>query len=267
MFCEEAAVVISNTGDTGYRVEADDLRDPVPASFPGKLLALLHARFSANGRPLTILPCELVSRNGAVLKRIMLELQTDRYPDSAFRDWLADTVIWANTLVDRIVSEPLEPAGAIAEPYALMGHRDAAGPHLPCRHPDILLVDDLTPYETLKLHILNLGHTVLADIWMRENRSADETVKTILADPDVRARLLSLYRGEVVPGFAARGLGVEAEAYVAATLERFDNPFLEHRLRDIANHHTEKRARRIGDFLAWSSSVPMPGLTAIARGQ
>jgi hypothetical protein len=97
VFCEEAAVVISNTGDTGYRVEADDLRDPVPASFSGKLLALLHARFSANGRPLTILPCELVSRNGAVLKRIMLELQTDHYPDSAFRDWLADTVIWANT--------------------------------------------------------------------------------------------------------------------------------------------------------------------------
>ncbi|WLS03792.1 mannitol dehydrogenase family protein [Shinella oryzae] len=267
VFRDEAAVIISNTGDTGYQVEADDLRDPVPASFPGKLLALLQARFSANGRPLTILPCELVSRNGDMLKRIVLELQADRYPDSAFRDWLANTVIWANTLVDRIVSEPIEPAGAIAEPYALWAIETQPGLTLPCRHPDMVLVDDLTPYEKLKLHILNLGHTVLADIWMRESRPADETVKAILADPAVRARLVSLYRDEVVPGFAAHGLGAKAEAYVAATLERFDNPFLAHRLRDIANHHAEKRARRIGDFLAWSPSVPMPGLAAIARGQ
>ncbi|HSX74359.1 MAG TPA: mannitol dehydrogenase family protein, partial [Shinella sp.] len=138
---------------------------------------------------------------------------------------------------------------------------------LPCRHADIRLVDDLTPYEKLKLHILNLGHTVLADIWLSENRPAEETVKAILTDAGVRQQLLSIYRKEVVPGFAARGLGHEAEAYVAATLERFDNPFLEHRLADIANHHAQKRVRRIGDFLAWTPDVPMPRLAAIAGGQ
>ena len=267
VFREEAAVVLSNTGDTGYAVGPDDLAGPVPASFPGKLLALLHDRFAANRRGLTVLPCELVSRNGDVLKRLILELQADRYPESDFRDWLCESVIWGNTLVDRIVSEPLEPAGAVAEPYALWAIENQPGLTMPCRHADIRLVDDLTPCEKLKLHILNLGHTVLADIWLRENRPAEETVKAILTDAGVRQRLLSIYREEVVPGFAARGLGHEAEAYVAATLERFDNPFLEHRLADIANHHAQKRVRRIGDFLAWTPDVPMPRLAAIAGGQ
>ena len=267
VFREEAAVVLSNTGDTGYAVGPDDLAGSVPASFPGKLLALLHDRFAANRRGLTVLPCELVSRNGDVLKRLILELQADRYPESDFRDWLCESVIWGNTLVDRIVSEPLEPAGAVAEPYALWAIENQPRLTLPCRHADIRLVDDLTPYEKLKLHILNLGHTVLADIWLSENRPAEETVKAILTDAGVRQQLLSIYRKEVVPGFAARGLGHEAEAYVAATLERFDNPFLEHRLADIANHHAQKRVRRIGDFLAWTPDVPMPRLAAIAGGQ
>lgn len=267
VFREEAEVVISNTGDTGYQVGPDDLASAVPASFPGKLLALLHDRFRT-GRPgLTILPCELVARNGDVLKRLILDLQADRYPESGFRNWLSEDVIWANTLVDRIVSEPIEPAGAVAEPYALWAIEKQPGLTVPCTHQNILVVDDLTPYEKLKLHILNLGHTVLADIWLRDIRAADETVKAILADTSVRERLLFLYRQEVVPGFAAKGLGTEAETYVAATLERFDNPFLDHRLRDIANHHAEKLVRRIVDFHAWTPDVPKPELLAIAGGQ
>lgn len=267
VFRDEAEVVISNTGDTGYQVGPDDHSGAVPVSFPGKLLALLHDRFRA-GRPgLTVLPCELVARNGDVLKRLILELQADRYPESGFRNWLSKDVIWANTLVDRIVSEPIEPAGAVAEPYALWAIEKQPGLTVPCTHPNILVVDDLTPYEKLKLHILNLGHTVLADIWLRDGRAADETVKAILADISVRERLLFLYRQEVVPGFAAKGLKSEAETYVAATLERFDNPFLDHRLRDIANHHAEKLVRRIVDFHAWTPDVPKPELLTIAGGQ
>ncbi|RFZ82389.1 mannitol dehydrogenase family protein [Shinella sp. WSJ-2] len=264
---DEAEVVISNTGDTGYQVGPDDLAGAVPASFPGKLLALLHDRFRADRPGLTVLPCELVARNGDVLKHLILDLQADRYPDSVFRHWLSYEVIWANTLVDRIVSEPIEPAGAVAEPYALWAIEKQPGLTVPCTHPNILVVDDLTPYEKLKLHILNLGHTVLADIWLRDGRAADETVKAILADISVRERLLFLYRQEVVPGFAAKGLKSEAETYVAATLERFDNPFLDHRLRDIANHHAEKLVRRIVDFHAWTPDVPKPELLTIAGGQ
>jgi tagaturonate reductase len=63
--------------------------------------------------------------------------------------------------------------------------------------------------------------------------------------------LLEIYHAEVVPGFKARGLEQEATAYMATTLDRFDNPFLDHRLSDIAGGHATKVHRRIGGFLRW----------------
>ncbi|URK86646.1 mannitol dehydrogenase family protein [Rhizobium sp. RCAM05350] len=263
----EAEVLISNTGDTGYAVSPDDLVTEIPASFPGKLLILLHGRYRAGGRPLTMLPCELIARNGDTLKTVMLDLQSERIADADFGEWLATQVIWGNTLVDRIVSEPLQPAGAVAEPYALWAIEAQRGLKLPCTHPSILLVDDLSPYEKLKLHILNLGHTVLADIWLKTGRPEDETVKAILKDPEILAALMGIYETEVVPGFAAKNLGDEAKRYVALTLDRFRNPFLDHRIRDIANHHAEKITRRLADFRVWSPDVAMPKLTAIIESR
>ncbi len=262
---EEAEILISNTGDTGYRIDADSAGEAVPASFPGKLLALLHARFLAGGRPLSMLPCELISRNGSVLKALILSMQNERIGNIAFAAWLDTKVIWANTLVDRIVSEPIEPAGAVAEPYALWAIEQQPGLVLPCTHPSILPVADLMPYEKLKLHILNLGHTVLADIWLKQQRPDAETVREILSVAQIRSTLLDIYETEVIPAFAANGLGPEAKAYVAATLDRFDNPFLDHRIRDIANHHAEKLVRRIVDLTQWSPDVAMPKLAAIAK--
>ncbi|HEV7309282.1 mannitol dehydrogenase family protein [Ensifer sp.] len=261
---KEAEILISNTGDTGYQIGDEDRTAEVPPSFPGKLLLLLKARFDAGRRPLTILPCELVSRNGDVLRALILRLAAERVNDPAFADWLRREIVWANTLVDRIVSEPLEPAGAIAEPYALWAIESQPDLQLPCVHPAVKRVDDLTPYEKLKLHILNLGHTVLAELWLKGARDPHETVREILANSDISAQLDRIYRSEVIPGFAAKGLESEATDYVAATLERFRNPFLDHRLSDIANHHRQKTERRISDFQRWSPGIAMPELSAIA---
>lgn len=264
VFVEEARVVISNTGDTGYSLFDGDSVDGVPRSFPMKLLALLHARFRGGRMPLTILPCELVSRNGEVLRQLVVELASRHTPDATFVSWLSERVIWANTLVDRIVSEPIEPAGAIAEPYAIWVIERQSGLTLPCEHPCVKVVDDLTPYERLKLHILNLGHTVLAERWLSDGRSDAECVKDILVDQAIREDLMTIYNEEVVPGFRMHGLGAEAEAYVATTLERFANPYLDHRLRDIAGNHAQKIVRRLVGFQDWCPGVPMPRLSAIA---
>jgi tagaturonate reductase len=66
-----------------------------------------------------------------------------------------------------------------------------------------------------------------------------------------------------MPGFAAKDMADEASAYVATTLERFANPFLDHRLSDIAQNHEEKIRRRIEGFIAWSGANA-PILKAIA---
>ena len=90
-------------------------------------------------------------------------------------------------------------------------------------------------------------------------------MREILADTVVHGRLTAIYRDEVVPAFAARGLGEEAETYVATTLERFQNPYLDHRIADIAANHAEKVQRRIVGLKAWSPSVAMPELSAVAN--
>lgn len=259
LFAEEAEFVVSNTGDTGYQTWPEEDRfgsdDDVPRSFPAKLAALLVQRWQASARPLVILPCELITGNGHVLKQAVVDCARLNNVAAGFYDWLDGHVAFAETLVDRIVSEPIEPIGAVAEPYALWAIKRAPGVRAPCQHPSIVLTDDLEPYERLKLHILNLGHTFLAEIWQREGRSADETVRAILADKDIRTRLDTLYESEVLPGFAANGMGDEAKAYVATTLDRFRNPFLDHRIADISQHHPEKVARRIRAFLDWADKA------------
>ena len=261
IFVEEARFVISNTGDRGYEVAGRP--DPAAAepdpSFPGKLAQLLHARWAAGKPGLTVLPCELVNGNGRQLESLIHAMATE----PAFARWLAVEVVFADTLVDRIVSEPIEPVGAVAEPYALWAIEDRPGLTLPCTHPAIRRLASLEPAERLKLHILNLGHSVLAGIWRDEGRPEGETVRAILADPGPRGRLEAIFRDEVLPGFAARGMGAEAAAYVETTMARFLNPYLDHRLADIAANHDQKVERRIRAFLDWADT-PAPRLAAIA---
>ena len=189
IFTTEAAFVVSNTGDTGYDIDTAEQgpallqRADAPPSFPGKLTALLWQRWQAGATPITILPCELLQHNGTILRDIVIGLAGAAKAPAAFLDWLGTGVIWAETLVDRIVSAPIDPIGAVAEPYALWAVQCQAGLVLPCTHPAIILADDLEPFERLKLHILNLGHTVLADLWQTSQGPADQTVRAMLAIP------------------------------------------------------------------------------------
>jgi tagaturonate reductase len=267
VFAGEVKLVICNTADKGYDIsqEADTMPQRVPASFPGKLAKLLLARFNRSGEALTVLPAELIPRNGERLRDIVTTLaKTWRFgPD--FLVWLDEKVIFSSTLVDRIVSEPIEPAGAVAEPYALWAIQSAPGQALPCSHPDIVVAPDIRRYEQLKLFILNLGHTFLTDRWRKAGLDRTMTVKVLLARPEMREALERLYAEEVVPGFALRGMEEAAEAYVRQTIERFENPFLEHRLSDILENHEEKIRRRMGGFLDWSGAEA-PTLRDMLRG-
>lgn len=258
----EAEIILSNTSDAGFAVQPADHAPEFDQamSYPAKLTQLLRARWRAGGRPLQLMPTELVARNGDTLRARVLELAKPLDPGLA--DWVAAHVRFVNSLVDRIVSAPLDPAGAVAEPYALWAIEDCAGLVLPCHHPAVQVVADLDRIEKLKLHILNLGHTWLVADW--QARGGTETfVRELMANSAIRARLEALYTNEVLPGFAAHGFA-EAPAYVAATLDRFANPYLNHRLADIAQNHAEKVRRRIGAFLTWSG-VTAPQLHALAH--
>ena len=258
-------IMVSNTADAGYVLDASDtdvlLRTPdaTPRSYPAKLVALLHHRWQHLPRAaLTIYPCELVSRNGDTLRSIVFNLALEWSADPAFVRYLDEHCIWVNSLVDRIVSSPLEPAGAVTEPYALWAIEEQAGMVLPCRHPAMVLTDDLQQFELRKLWLLNLGHTFLADRWQVLNRPADETVVQAMHDPLLRAQLESVWTEEVLPVFDAEGGGEPARAYLVEVRDRFLNPFLQHRLADIAKNHSEKLQRRILPVVERATQLNLP---------
>jgi tagaturonate reductase len=267
----DVQVIVSNTGDRGYDLSADDtaaLLDGagVPRSFPAKLLVLLHARHQRGGAPLTLYPCELVANNGSVLRDVVLGLARAWRVDDACVDWLGTSCTWVNSLVDRIVSEAIEPAGAVAEPYAIWVIEAQPGMVLPCTHPQVVVTDRLEPYERRKLFLLNLGHTWLAGEWLRQGRPRNETVRAAMADAALRAGLEALWADEVLPVFAALGDGDAARAYVDEVRDRFLNPFLDHRLADIAQNHEEKTRRRLAPVVALAAELgldlPQPRLRA-----
>ncbi len=245
-------VIVSNTGDDGWTLS---LRDgppllaagaAAPQSFPARLLVLLHDRWQAAPEAeLTVLPCELVSRNGSVLGDLVVGQARAWQCPAPFIDWLLTHVVWANSLVDRIVAQALEPVGAVAEPYALWAIQAQPRLQLPCRHPAIVVTDDLARHERLKLFLLNLGHTMLAELWRLFERPAGMTVRQAMEDGALREPLERTWLDEVLPVLDALGQGDEAIAYLGSLRDRLLNPFLEHRLADIAQHHARKKARRL----------------------
>ncbi|WP_175424970.1 mannitol dehydrogenase family protein [Pseudoduganella umbonata] len=264
-------VIVSNTGDRGYEPAGGDGPhlldgDVPPRGFPAKLLVLLHWRWRHGGAPVTLYPCELVAGNGSVLRDTVANLARAWRLDEDFIDWLRSRCLWIDSLVDRIVAEAIEPAGAVAEPYALWVAEAQPGMVLPCRHPGFVVTDRLAPYERRKLFLLNAAHTFLAELWLAGDGAADETVRQAMADPARRRELEALWDEEILPVFDALGEGAEARAYVDQVRERFGNPFLAHRLADIAQNHAEKKRRRLLPLVALASELetglPQPRLYA-----
>jgi tagaturonate reductase len=262
---EDVRVIVSNTADAGYQLDQRDSVDLlandawVPHSYPAKLLVLLHARWCARPLPgISIYPCELVDRNGDTLRDIVLDIARQWSMPEPFIHYLREKCVWVNSLVDRIVSEPVDPVGAVAEPYALWAIERHARMELPCTHEQMVLTDDLRRYAQLKLFFLNLGHTWLADQWINERRSAQETVLQAMSDQRIRSGLESVWHDEVLPVFSAMGLQNEALEYIGSVRERFLNPFLAHRLSDIAANHREKIKRRIVPLVELAASLSLP---------
>ncbi len=118
---EDLEIVISNTTEAGIALDPTDTDlTKCPKSFPGKLLALLRARYEAfhgdMSKGLAIIPCELIDYNGKELKRVLLELAKINNMSDAFINWITAANHFTSTLVDRIVpGYPKDNAAQICE--------------------------------------------------------------------------------------------------------------------------------------------------------
>lgn len=253
---QDAPLSLSVRGDPIYRVlqGASPPRPPeggttnAPRSFPAKLTAVLAVRWEAGLPGVTILPCELIEGNARQLLRLVLEVAVGWDLPQAFLAWVEGQCGWHDTLVDRIVSAPApddpwsqrDPLFAVAEPFALWlveGKLDVAGFS---EHPAVRAVDDLAPHHLRKVRILNGAHTALV---AKARPLGIETVREAIENERIRPWLERLLFEEIVP--TLEGRTDQPRRFAETTLERFANPFLEHRLADIALHHDVKLQTRL----------------------
>ncbi len=251
----ELQLIVSNTTAAGLTLEAaDDQCDflsDCPASFPAKLAGLLHARYQQKLPGLTVLPMELVDENGTALKKLVLQqaISNAGTNEPDFIHWLQTENRWLNNLVDRIVVSPTgqppwpddDPLAVMTEPFCMLAIEDDGGRRDVL--PDDRMVtwtDDLAPYFVRKVRILNGLHTAMVARFLPEGF---QTVLQCVTEKTSRQWLEELLFDEILPTLAARGL--DEEPFARQVMERFENPFFEHRLADIANGHVTKLSVRL----------------------
>jgi len=245
----ELELIVSNTTEAGFALTAGDAPDDAPPqSFPAKLLAVLRERFRAGLSGVTILPCELLDRNAERLRDLALQQAGLWSLPRDFLAWLREACRWRSTLVDRIVSSPppgdplaaQDPLFAVAEPFALWLVEGADDVPVFNQHPVVQRVARLEPYALRKVRILNGAHTALV---AKALPLGVATVRQAVADAAIGRWLRELLFDEIVPTLSGRV--DQPEQFAADTLQRFANPYLEHRLADIALHHATKLDTRL----------------------
>lgn len=245
----ELRYIVSNTTEAGYALDATDhVSDAPPKSFPAKLVQILHARWECGMPPLTVMPCELHEDNAIKLRALALDLAQQWRLTENFQCWIAGECTWLCSLVDRIVpgkpdDHPLaktDPLVLMAEPFAFWALEEKPGAASWFNHPAIVRTTDVKPYFLRKVRILNGAHTALL---CHVGLDRFTTVLDALNDRSTADWLERLLFDEIVPMLVDRC--PEPERFARQTLERFRNPFLKHKLADIALHHDVKKSIRL----------------------
>jgi fructuronate reductase len=257
-------IVSFTVTEKGYLRRSDGTLDLDAAKGPSSLYRFIGAGLSARkakGLPgLTLLSCDNLANNGAVLKALMRQYLAVEYP--VLVDWFDRECRCPATMIDRIVPATTHADRAAIE--AELGARDEgavvtegfsqwvieddfAGPRPRWERVGAQLVADVAPYETAKLRMLNGAHSALAYIGLG---AGHDYVHQAVADPAIRPLIDRLMRDEAAPTIDAAP-GQDLAAYADALLERFANPALHHRLIQIAMDGSQKIPQRWLETLAW----------------
>lgn len=232
-----------------------DLANPdAPRSAIGYLAKALRLRRAARLAPFTVLCCDNLPSNGRTVKRVI-----DRFAallDADFGGWVAGEVACPASMVDRIV--PATTDEDRSRISAMLGVEDrwpvVTEPFLqwvvedvfPSGRPDLALsgvemVRDVTPFEHMKLRLLNGSHSTIAYLGYL---AGYETVADTIADP-VFARLIRAMMDEDITPTLHMPVGTDLDGYKSALMDRFSNPALKHRTWQIAMDGSQKLPQRL----------------------
>ncbi|BCH55549.1 mannitol dehydrogenase [Agrobacterium vitis] len=233
-----------------------DLAHPeAPLSALGFLVRALEKRHAAGHRPFTVLCCDNLPENGKVVRGVVLELAG--LISSDLQGWIVREGAFPSTMVDRIVpaTKPedidrlaqitgvLDLSPVMHEPFrqwVVEDHFvDGARPDLGA--VGVELVEDVTPFEHMKLRCLNGTHSSLAYLGYL---AGHETIAQTVADPVFARFCKTLWDTEITPGLKAPP-GVSLGDYTQALFDRYANPAIRHRTWQIAMDGSQKLPQRI----------------------
>jgi len=253
---EKAYGLDATTGglDRAHPAVRHDLQTPArPIGVIGYIVEGLARRRAAGMPPFTVLCCDNLPSNGEVVRRLVLDMARER--DSALADWIADAVTFPSTMVDRIVPAATEATRERAS--ALLGVADQLAletepfsqwvieDRFVSGRPDwaaagVLFVEDIAPYEKMKLRLLNGAHSLIAYLGQLHGL---EYVRDVMADPSHAARVRAHMQAAAATLDPVPGIVIAD--YIEQLLARLSNPAIAHRTAQIAMDGSQKMPQRI----------------------
>jgi mannitol 2-dehydrogenase len=205
----------------------------VPRTVFGLVTEALRRRRELGVVPFTVMSCDNLQGNGHLAKRVFSTFA--RLRDLELGEWVEHEVRFPNSMVDRITpvttdddrAEVRERFGmqdrwpVVCEPFAQWVLEDNFTDGRPAyEEAGVQLVDEVEPYELMKLRLLNCGHQAIAYFgYLAGYRLAHEAAQ----DPLFRAFLLGYMDYEATPTLPPVP-GVDLTEYKHTLVERFSNP-------------------------------------------
>ena len=234
---------------------AHDLEQPeAPRSLAGIVLRALELRMLSHGGPLTLMSCDNIPANGTILGSVVASLAERR--GGSLPDWIAANAAFPSSMVDRIA--PATAPADLALVEERFGYRDRAvvvgepfrqwviENRFAGRAPawdtvGATLVDDVTPFEHLKMRVLNGAQTTLCYLGVL---AGHEYTCDDMADPLLAAFVRRMLFEETLPTLQPAP-GMDPKAYVEQSLTRLRNTAIRHRNHQIATDGSQKIVQRL----------------------
>lgn len=246
--------------DTDNPMIQHDLENlSAPKTAIGLIVAGLRKRRELGNGPITVMSCDNLPHNGYLTSIAVQEFASTFDPDLAA--WVKENVTFPSTMVDRIVPALTDESRAIVrdelggqadpncivcEPFRQWVIEDnftAGRPQWELAGAQ--LVEDVAPFEEMKLRTLNGSHSFLAYLGFLAGK---ETIAECAADPVFYAEARKLMVDEQRPTLDVPG-DVDLIGYADMLLKRYSNSQLKHRTWQIAADGTQKMPQR------WLNSV------------
>lgn len=224
-----------------------------PVSAIGYLVASLVKRKALNCDGVTLLSCDNLPDNGRLLQRVVLAFAGR--VDASLADWIDRKVTFPCTMVDRIVPATTDKDLCSVEQVLGVSDRAAVATEPFCQWvienkfaqsvPDwqgagALIVDDVSPFEEMKLRLLNGSHSIIAYLGYL---AGYDYVHEVMADENF-CSLIRRYMDEQVTPTLDVPRGFDLGAYKQQLRERFANRALDHKTSQIAQDGSQKIPQR-----------------------